>query len=70
MQFTCEFNYLFYIHTRIYFILNLTFLISDAIKNRKILLLIKYFPFNNIYILIGINFFSSFMLQYDFIFKF
>ena len=42
MQFSREFNYLFYILIRIYFILNLTFLISDAIKNRKILLLIKY----------------------------
>ena len=41
MQFSREFNYLFYILIRIYFILNLTFLISDAIKNRKILLLIK-----------------------------
>ena len=43
MQFSREFNYLFYILIRIYFILNLTFLISDAIKNRKILLLIKFF---------------------------
>ena len=53
MQFTREFNYLFYILIRIYFILNLTFLISEAIKNRKILLLIKSFYFI-IFILIKI----------------